>query len=58
MIKKIEISLAQSFIDDLKVKLKLTRWPEEIEGSGWNYGQRYRFLIDHWQSRRAHCEAS
>jgi pimeloyl-ACP methyl ester carboxylesterase len=38
MIKKIEISIAQSIIDDLKSRLKLTRWPDEIEGSGWTYG--------------------
>lgn len=51
MIKKIEISLAQSFIDDLKTKLKLTRWPDEIEGSGWTYGASLDYmkeLTDYW----------
>jgi pimeloyl-ACP methyl ester carboxylesterase len=38
MIKKIEIQIAQSYLDDLKSKLMLTRWPDELEGSGWTYG--------------------
>jgi hypothetical protein len=32
MIKKIEIQIAQSHLDDLKAKLRLNRWPDEIEG--------------------------
>jgi pimeloyl-ACP methyl ester carboxylesterase len=44
MIKKIEISIAQSFLDDLKVKLKLTRWPDEIEGSGWTFGASLSYM--------------
>jgi pimeloyl-ACP methyl ester carboxylesterase len=51
MIKKIEINIAQSFIDDLKAKIRLTRWPDEIEDSGWNYGASMRYmkeLVDYW----------
>ena len=33
MIKKIEISIAQALIDDLKTKIQITRWPDEIENS-------------------------
>ena len=53
MIKKIEISLAQSLLDDLKTKLKLTRWPDEIEGSGWTYGASLDYmkeLINYWST--------
>ena len=51
MIKKIEINLAQSFLDDLQTKLKLTRWPDEIENSGWTYGASLSYmkeLADYW----------
>jgi hypothetical protein len=34
MIKKIEIQIAQQHLDKLKDKIKNTRWPDEIEGSG------------------------
>jgi len=51
MIKKIEIQIGQSFLDDLKVKLKMTRWPDEIEYSGWTYGASLAYmkdLADYW----------
>jgi pimeloyl-ACP methyl ester carboxylesterase len=51
MIKKIEIQIEQKYLDDLKSKLLLTRWPDEIEGSGWNYGASLSFmkeLSDYW----------
>jgi len=46
MIKKIEIELAQSHLDDLKAKLNLTRWPDEIDGSGWTYGASMSYMKD------------
>ena len=46
MIKKIEIQVAQSYLDDLKAKLKLTRWPDEIEGSGWTYGASLSYMME------------
>jgi len=46
MIKKIEIELAQSHLDDLKAKLNLTRWPDEIDGSGWTYGASMSYVKD------------
>jgi pimeloyl-ACP methyl ester carboxylesterase len=51
MIKKIKIEIAESFIEELKSKLKLTRWPDEIEGSGWTYGASLSYmkeLSDYW----------
>jgi pimeloyl-ACP methyl ester carboxylesterase len=51
MIKKIEIHIEQKYLDDLKAKLLLTRWPDEIEGSGWNYGASLSYmkeLSDYW----------
>src|SRR5664279_3098722 len=51
MIKKIKIDIAQQFLDDLKAKLRLTRWPDEIEHSGWTYGASLSYmkeLEDYW----------
>jgi pimeloyl-ACP methyl ester carboxylesterase len=51
MIKKIEISIAQALIDDLKTKIQLTRWPDELENSSWNYGASMSYmkeLTDYW----------
>ena len=51
MIKKIKIEIAQSFLDSLKSKLRLTRWPDEIDWSGWTYGASLSYmkeLTDYW----------
>ena len=51
MIKKIKIEIDQPFLDVLKSKLKLTRWPDEIENSGWTYGASLSYmkeLTDYW----------
>lgn len=51
MIKKIKIEIAQSFLDELKEKLRHTRWPDEIENSGWTYGAGLSYmkeLTDYW----------
>ena len=53
MVKKIKIELAQSHLDSLKSKLRLTRWPDEIDGSGWTYGASLSYmkeLTDYWLS--------
>ena len=51
MIKKIRIEIAQDILDDLKSKLKSTRWPDEIENSGWTFGANLSYmkeLSDYW----------
>jgi pimeloyl-ACP methyl ester carboxylesterase len=51
VIKKIEFQIAQSHLDDLKLKLTLTRWPDEIEGSGWKHGASLSYmkeLCEYW----------
>lgn len=53
MIKKIKIEIAQSFLDDMKSKLRLTRWPDEIDNSGWTYGASLSYmkeLADYWST--------
>ena len=38
-------------LDDLRERLARVRWPEELEGVGWNYGvplERVRQLVEYW----------
>ncbi len=32
------IQVAESVLDDLRLRLSLTSWPDEIPGSAWDYG--------------------
>jgi pimeloyl-ACP methyl ester carboxylesterase len=39
---------------DLKDRLKNTRWPDELHGSGWDYGTNLTWLkqlVDYWQEQ-------
>lgn len=44
MIKPFTVNIDQDKLDDLKLRLKLTRWPDEIKNSGWKYGASLRFM--------------
>lgn len=49
-----KIKVDQSVLDDLKERLADTRWTDEVEGSGWDYGISLEYmkeLADHWQHR-------
>jgi len=44
----------QAVLDDLRRRLALTRFPSEIDGSGWSYGANLAYLrelIAYWQTR-------
>jgi pimeloyl-ACP methyl ester carboxylesterase len=46
------IAIPQADLDDLRERLARTRWIDEVEGSGWNYGidlGYLRELADYWQ---------
>ena len=46
------INVPQSVLDDLRTRLSLTRWPDEIPGVGWGYGTNpdyLRSLVAYWQ---------
>ncbi|KAF5087211.1 epoxide hydrolase N-terminal domain-containing protein [Methanoculleus horonobensis] len=41
-------------LDDLRVRLRETRLPDEVEGSGWDYGTNLGYmeeLVDYWLNR-------
>ncbi len=46
------VSVPQSTLDDLKARLAGTRWPDEIECSGWDYGANLAYLkelLHYWR---------
>ncbi|WP_222597296.1 epoxide hydrolase N-terminal domain-containing protein [Chitinophaga pinensis] len=48
-----KISIPQDVLNDLTMRLKQTRWTDEPENAGWNYGTNptyLRELVDHWQN--------
>src|SRR5687767_8965093 len=38
------IAIEQHVLDDLKARLANTRWPDEVEGAGWDYGTDLSYL--------------
>ncbi|HXO74682.1 MAG TPA: epoxide hydrolase, partial [Puia sp.] len=50
-IQPYSISISPFVIEDLRERLGRARWPDEISGSGWEYGTNMTFLKDlctHW----------
>ena len=46
------INIPQTTLDDLHERLARTRWPDEVEGTGWDYGTNLGYLkelVDYWQ---------
>jgi pimeloyl-ACP methyl ester carboxylesterase len=38
MLEPFRIAIPDADIEDLRTRLRNTRWPDEIEGAGWDYG--------------------
>lgn len=54
MIKPFVVHVPQDDLDDLKLRLSLSRWPDEIAGSGWNHGADLSYmkeLTSYWQHK-------
>jgi len=52
-IEKFSIVVPDSVLDDLRRRLDATRWPDEIEGAGWDYGTSLGYLqslSSYWRS--------
>jgi len=48
------IDVSDEVLDDLRERLSRTRWPEQVEGSGWDYGvdiAYIRDLCEYWQTQ-------
>jgi microsomal epoxide hydrolase len=51
-IERFEIHVDDSVLDDLRRRLATTRFPDHIEGTGWEYGfalDYLRELVDYWR---------
>lgn len=38
------IHVAQGTLDDLRERLARIRWPDEVQGAGWDYGTNLEYL--------------
>ena len=50
-VRPFKVDISEEILTDLKDRLKRTRWPDEIPGSGWDYGSNLAFikeLVDYW----------
>jgi len=54
MIQPFKINIPQNILDDLKSRIRNTRWTDEITGSGWTYGVNLEYmkeLTDYWLNK-------
>lgn len=52
-IRPFRVEIPQSDLDDLRERLARTRWTDEVEGAGWDYGTNLGYLkelVDYWQN--------
>jgi pimeloyl-ACP methyl ester carboxylesterase len=50
-IEPFRIAVPDAELDDLRLRLARTRWPDELPGTGWDYGVPLgyaRELVEHW----------
>ena len=48
------LNVPQRVLDDLNERLARTRWPDQVEGAGWDYGTELtwlRGLVEYWLTR-------
>lgn len=53
-IEPFKINVPEAVLLDLKERLAQTRWPDEVEGAGWDYGTNLDYmkgLVDYWQNK-------
>src|SRR4051812_5648964 len=50
-LKKFNVNIPTEALADLSQRLAQTRWPDEIEGAGWDYGiplEYMKEIVDYW----------
>jgi len=53
-IQPFKIKVPEETLEDLRERLARTRWPDEIPGSGWDYGSNLAYLkelVEYWRTR-------
>jgi pimeloyl-ACP methyl ester carboxylesterase len=51
-IQPFKVDIPQETLEDLRERLERTRWPDDVEGAGWDYGTNLSYmkeLADYWQ---------
>ncbi len=51
-VEHFEVKIPQATLDDLRERLAATRWTDEVEGAGWDYGTNLGYtkeLCGYWQ---------
>ena len=51
-IQPFHVDIPQATLDDVRERLGHTRWPDEIENAGWDYGTNLEYLkelANYWQ---------
>ena len=52
-VQPFRIHIPDAVLEDLQERLARTRWPDEIPGSGWDYGSNLSYvkeLVEYWQT--------
>lgn len=52
MIERFDVHVDDAVLDDLRARLSRTRYPDQVPGTGWEYGipvDYLRELVDHWR---------
>jgi pimeloyl-ACP methyl ester carboxylesterase len=52
-VRPFKIDLGDEVLDDLRHRLETVRWPDEIPGSGWDYGSNLDYmkeLVEYWRT--------
>jgi pimeloyl-ACP methyl ester carboxylesterase len=50
-VKPFKVEISQDVLDDLKTRIKMTRWTDAPDNAGWNYGTNLTYLkelADYW----------
>ncbi|HVA78693.1 MAG TPA: epoxide hydrolase [Candidatus Binataceae bacterium] len=53
-VEPFKIAVSDEVIDDLRARLERTRFPDEVPGTGWEYGANLAYIrevVDYWRTR-------
>ena len=53
-VRPFKVEVPDATLEDLRERLGRTRWPDEIPGSGWDYGSNLAYikeLVEYWRTR-------
>ena len=53
-IQSFQVDIADEVLQDLRMRLERTRWPDTVEDAGWDYGAHLPYLqelVEYWRTR-------